>query len=69
MTKTQIYLPEAELVELHQIAKKSRRSLADLIREAIRKTWLSKSSGGPIALWKGPSGRTSVDHDSIYDKP
>ena len=69
MIKTQVYLPESELAELHRIAKKTRRSAADLIREAIRKVWLTKASGGPVALWKKASPKTSIEHDSIYDSP
>jgi hypothetical protein len=67
MVKTQVYLPESELARLHGIAKRARRSVADLIREAIRKAWLRTAGTGPVALWKGPARRTSVDHDSIYD--
>ncbi len=68
MTKTQIYLPEHELTQLQRLAKQIGRSMADLIREAIRETWLKSVDQGPIALWKGPAQRTSVDHDSIYDE-
>ena len=69
MTKTQVYLPESDLAELRRLAKKARRSSADMIREAIRKVWLAKPAQGPVALWTGPSEHTSIDHDSIYDAP
>lgn len=70
MTKTQVYLPAAELAQLHALAKRARRSLADLIREAIRKTWLSSraETSGPVALWPGSTRHASTDHDSIYDE-
>src|SRR5579883_2186243 len=41
MKKTQIYLPEDELRALHRIAHARRRGVADLVREAIRGTWLA----------------------------
>jgi hypothetical protein len=68
MTKTQIYLQEEELSCLHQIAKRSRRSVADLVREAIRKTWLRETPRGPVGLWQKPIAKTSAEHDSIYDE-
>lgn len=68
MTKTQVYLPENELTQLQQVAKQIGRSMADLIREAIRTTWLVTPQQGPVALWDGPAKRTAVDHDSIYDE-
>ncbi len=67
MIKTQVYLREEELEALHAVARESGRSLADLVREAIRKVWLRPKKDGPVALWDGTPQRTSVDHDSIYD--
>jgi hypothetical protein len=67
MTKTQIYLPEEELRALHRKASQTGRSVADLVREAIRRVWLRPRTSGPVALWDGPPRRTSADHDSIYD--
>jgi hypothetical protein len=69
VTKTQVYLPEAELRALHALARRSGTSVAALIREAIRRTWLRSGAVGPVAVWTGPVARTSVDHDSIYDEP
>lgn len=69
MTKTQVYLHDAELEALHQTARRSGRSVADLVREAIRQTWLRSPNHGPVALWDGRAKKTSVDHDSIYDAP
>jgi len=69
MRKTQVYLRENELRELHRIRKETGRSLAELIREAIQRVWLKPASRGPVGLWSGQVKRTDVDHDSIYDKP
>jgi hypothetical protein len=69
MTKTQVYLREEELAALHQVARRSGRSVAELVREAIRRVWLRPGARGPVALWSGPVKRTSVEHDSIYDEP
>lgn len=69
MTKTQVYLRDEELQALHRVAKRSGRSVADLIRDAIRRVWVRDASAGPVDLWDGEPGRTSVDHDTIYDQP
>ena len=70
MTKTQVYLRDEELRALHEAAARSDRSGADLIREAIRRTWLRPDrADGPVALWDGEPSATSVDHDRIYDEP
>lgn len=69
MTKTQVYLRDEELAALRGAAERSGRSVADLVREAIRQVWLRPGTAGPVAIWSGPLRRTSVDHDSIYDEP
>ena len=69
MTKTQVYLRDEELAALHQVAERSGRSVADLVREAIRKVWLRPVAVGPVGLWDGEPRRASIDHDSIYDEP
>jgi hypothetical protein len=69
MVKTQVYLRDEELAALHGVAARSGRSVADLVREAIRRVWLRPETDGPVALWDGPPARTSVDHDHIYDAP
>lgn len=66
--KTQVYLREEELQALHQAAERMERSVADLVREAVRRTWL-RPSGGPVGLWAGEPRRTSSEHDTIYDEP
>jgi hypothetical protein len=67
MEKTQVYLRKEELEALRAAAARSGRSVADLIREAIRKTVLKPAAEGQVALWDGELRRTSVEHDSIYD--
>lgn len=69
MKKTQVYLAEEDLAELHRVARRTGRSVAALIREAVRDKWLSPKAGGPVAIWDGEPRRTAVDHDSIYDEP
>ena len=69
MIKTQVYLREEELDALRRAAKRSGRSVAEMIRRAIREVWLRPASEGPVALWSGVAGRTSMEHDSIYDQP
>jgi Ribbon-helix-helix protein, copG family len=69
MEKTQVYLRKEELDALRQAAARSGRSMAELIRDAIRKFVIKPSAEGPVALWDGQPKRTSVEHDSIYDEP
>lgn len=69
MEKTQVYLREEELVALREAAARSGRSVADLVREAIRKQVLAPRATGPVALWNGEPRRTSLDHDSVHDEP
>jgi hypothetical protein len=69
MTKTQVYFPESDLLALHRVARRTKRPVAALIREAVERVWLEAETDGPIAVWNGTVKRTSVDHDSIYDAP
>ncbi len=69
MVKTQVYLRKEELEALHRTARLSGRSVADLVREAVRQVWLRPGGQGPVALWDGEIGQTSADHDTIYDAP
>ena len=69
MVKTQVYLRKDELAALHKTAKLSGKSVAELVREAIRKVWLRPESSGPVGLWSGKAKRSSVEHDTIYDAP
>lgn len=68
MTKTQVYLRDEELEALHEAARRSGRSVAELVREAVRQVWLRPQARGPVSLWDGEPRRTSLDHDTIYDE-
>jgi Ribbon-helix-helix protein, copG family len=68
MEKTQVYLPKEELQALREAAARSGRSVAELVREAIRKTVLKPRKTGPVAIWDGKPRRTSAEHDSVYDE-
>lgn len=69
MEKTQVYLRKEELAALREAAARSGRSVADLVREAVRKTVLKPNSGGPVAIWDGEPRRTSLEHDTVHDEP
>ena len=69
MEKTQIYLPKEELDALRKAAARSGRSIAELVREAIRKVVLKPPAAGPVALWDGEPRRTSLEHDTVHDEP
>ncbi len=65
MEKTQVYLRAEELAALRKAAARSGRSIAELIREAVRKAVLKPDMTGPVAIWDGEPRRTSTEHDSI----
>jgi hypothetical protein len=69
MKKTQFYLGEEELAAVRQEARRSRRSVAKVVREAIRKTVLKPQSAGPVGIWDGKPLRASIEHDSVHDAP
>jgi hypothetical protein len=69
MEKTQVYLRKDELRVLRKAAARSGRSVAELVRDAIRKVVLKPLAAGPVALWDGEPKRTSIDHDSVHDQP
>jgi Ribbon-helix-helix protein, copG family len=69
MEKTQVYLPKEELDALREVAARSGRSIAEIIREAIRQVVLKPQATGPVAIWDGKPKRTSIDHDSVHDEP
>ncbi|MCZ7563819.1 MAG: ribbon-helix-helix domain-containing protein [Burkholderiales bacterium] len=69
MEKTQIYLPKEELEALRKAAARSGRSVAELVREAIRKVVLRPPTTGPVAIWDGKPRRTAMEHDSVHDEP
>jgi hypothetical protein len=67
MVKTQVYLRQEELDALREIAARSGCSVAELVRDAVRKVVLHSHAAGPAALWDGEPKRSSIEHDSIYD--
>jgi hypothetical protein len=69
MIKTQVYLREEELDALRKAAARSGCSVAQLVRDAIRKVVLKPEAAGPVAIWDGEPKRASVDHDSVHDEP
>jgi hypothetical protein len=69
MEKTQVYLRKEELDALRQAAARSGRSVAGLVREAIRKVVLKPPASGPVAIWDGEPKQTSIEHDSVHDQP
>jgi hypothetical protein len=69
MEKTQVYLPKEELAALRQAAARSGRSVAELVRDAIRRVVLRPRDAGPVAIWDGEPRRTSVEHDTVHDEP
>jgi Ribbon-helix-helix protein, copG family len=69
MEKTQVYLRKEELAALREAAARSGRSVAELVREAIRKVVLKPQTTGPVGIWDGEPRRTSMEHDSVHDEP
>lgn len=69
MEKTQVYLRKEELAALREAAARSGRSVAELVREAIRKVVLKPGAVGPVALWDGKPKRPSIEHDTVHDEP
>jgi hypothetical protein len=69
MEKTQVYLRKEELAALREAAARSGRSVAELVREAVRTVVLKPQSAGPVAIWHGEPKRVSVEHDTVHDDP
>ena len=69
MEKTQVYLPKEELDALRKAAARSGRSVAELVREAIRKVILKTPASGPVAIWDGEPRLPSIKHDTVHDEP
>ena len=68
MEKTQIDFGKEELNALREAAARSGRSIAELVRDAVRKVVLKPPAAGPVAIWNGKPKRASVEHDSVHDK-
>ena len=69
MEKIQVYLLKEELDALRKAAARSGRSVAELVREAIRKVILKAPAAGPVAIWDGEPRRPSIEHDTVHDEP
>jgi len=69
MEKTQVYLRKEELDALRKAAARSGRSVADLVRDAIRQVWLRPEIPGPVAIWDGKPKHASFEHDTVNDEP
>jgi len=69
MEKIQVYVRKEELDALRKAAARSGRSVAEVVRDAIRKVVLKARAAGPVAIWDGEPRRASAEHDSIRDKP
>lgn len=69
MEKIQVYLRKEELDALRKAAARSGRSVADLVREAIRKLVLKTPAAGPVAIWDGEPRRPSIEHGAVHDEP
>jgi hypothetical protein len=69
MERTQVYLRKEELDALRKAAARSGRSVAELVRDAIRKVLLTPQAAGPVAIWDGEPKRASIAHDTIHDEP
>jgi hypothetical protein len=67
MVKTEIYLRGEELAALRALAKRSGRSIASLVREAVQERWLAPERRGPVAIWNGPVRLQSSEHDRLID--
>ena len=68
MIKTQVYLRKEELDALRMAAARSGRSVAELVREAIRKNVLKPQAAGPVAIWDGEPKHASIEHDIVHDE-
>src|SRR5262249_14971148 len=53
MEKVQVYLAKEELAALRKAAARSGRSVADLVRDSVRKVVLKPQSSGLVAIWDG----------------
>jgi hypothetical protein len=61
--KTQVYLRKEKLDALRQAAARSGRSVAELVRDAVRKVVLKPQAAGPVAIWDGQPKRACIEHD------
>jgi hypothetical protein len=64
MERIQIYVRKEELEALREAAARSGRSVAEVVRDAIRKVVLKPQASGPVAIWDGEAKHSSIDHDT-----
>jgi hypothetical protein len=57
LTKTTLYLPEADYRRLKSLARRERRPTAELVREAVAQYARRRGAGLPRSLGAGRSGR------------
>ena len=69
MEKTQVYLRKEELKALREAAARTGRSVAELVRDAVRTVVLKPQAAGPVAIWDGQPKRISAEHDTVHDEP
>lgn len=69
MIRTQLYLREEELAALREVARRSGKTVAALVRDAVRQVWLRPISDGPVNLWDREPRRTAAEHDTLHDEP
>lgn len=69
MKRMQVCLCKEEYDALRKAAQRSGRSVAELVRDAIRKVVLRPLAAGPVAIWDGEPKRASIEHDRIHDEP
>jgi len=68
MEKIQIYFRKEELEALRAAAARSGRSMAQIVRDAVRAVVLKPPHGGFVGIWDEEPKRCSMEHDSIYDE-
>ena len=61
MEKIQVRLRKEEVVALRQAARRSGRSIGELVRDAVRKTIIMPHTRGPVAIWDGEIKQISMD--------
>ena len=69
LTRTQIYLDDRQRRKLHRIAKRTRRTVSELIREAIdarygaapKEDFLQALNAGAFGVWKDRRDLGSTD--------
>jgi plasmid stability protein len=69
MEKIQVYLRKDEIGALRKAAARTGRSVAAVVRDAIRKAVLKPQSPGFVGIWNGKLKRSSAEHDSVHDEP